>query len=325
MKIDKSLVKRILVITLSNAGDIIMTTPVIRVLRREFPDSRLDVMVGPTGEEIFNKDPDIFKLIIYDKHMSIIDKRRLQLKLKNVRYDLVVDIRNTVFPLLIGPKFRTATIQRFPSSMVHMMKRHLYRLRSLGIGALDERPYIHIPKEDDEYVSALLKDEGIIRPMVVVNAGAKSHLKRWMTEAFAAVADRLIGECGVDVIFVGLQQDAAVVDGIISKMKKMPRNFVNRTNIRQLAGLLKCAKLLITNDSAPLHLGCAVGTRVLSIFGPTDPHKYGPTGKGDRFIAANLPCSPCESAVCKYDYECMKSISAEAVFDIAREMIKNDA
>lgn len=324
MKIDKSQIKRMLVITLSNVGDIILTTPVIGALRREFPEGRIDVLVGPMGEEIFNKDPLVSKLIIYDKHMSIVEKRRLQLKLKDLRYDLVVDIRNTIFPLLIGPKFRTATIQRFPSSLVHRMKRHLYRLKSLGIGTLDERPYIHIPEEDDEYVSLLLKNEGVIRPIVVINPGAKSHLKRWVPEAFAAVSDRLVGECEVEVVFVGLDQDAAVVDDIISRMKTKPRNFVNKVNIRQLAGLIKRSVLLITNDSAPLHLGCAVGAKVLAIFGPTDPRKYGPTGKHDRFIMAELPCAPCESATCKYNYECMKSVSAETVFDTAREMIQKD-
>lgn len=322
MKIDKTQVKRMLVITLSNAGDIILTTPVIRALRREFPEGRIDVLVGPMGEEIFNKDPLVSKLIIYDKHMSIIEKRRLQLKLKNLRYDLVVDIRNTVFPLLIGPKFRTATIQRFPSTLVHRMKRHLYRLKSLGIGTLDEKPYIHIPEEDDKYVSVLLKDERIIRPIVVINPGAKSHLKRWTPEAFAALADRLIDECGVEAIFVGLDQDSAVVDDITSRMKSGARNFVNKVNIRQLAALIKRSALLITNDSAPLHIGCAVGAKVLAIFGPTDPRKYGPTGKHDRFIRAELPCAPCESATCKYNYECMKSVSAETVFDAAREMMQ---
>ena len=82
------------------------------------------------------------------------------------------------------------------------------------------------------------------------------------------------------------------------------------------------AEVLITNDSAPLHLGCAVGTKVLAFFGPTDPAKYGPTGEFDTFINKKLFCSPCESAVCKYNYECMKLISADEAFDAAKMMIE---
>ena len=105
-------------------------------------------------------------------------------------------------------------------------------------------------------------------------------------------------------------------------MKNKVYNLAGRTSITQLAGLLKRARLLITNDSAPMHLGCAVGTRVLALFGPTDPCKYGPHGKGDRVVRKGLHCSPCELAQCKFNHECMKSISADEVFGVAKEMLK---
>ena len=322
MVIDKSQVKRILVITLSNVGDVILTTPVIATLSKEFPGSRIDVMTGPVGKEVFEKDPAVFKLIIYDKHMPISEKRRLQLKLKKLKYDLVVDLRNTIFPLLIGPKFRTATIQKFPRSLAHRRKRHLYRLKSLGIDNLEERSYIYIPKEDEEYVAELLKEAGIREPIVVINSGAKSHLKRWTLEGFAEVADRLISECKASVVFIGAEEDKDVVDKILKKMKNKPHNLVKKTNIRQLASLLKRSKLLITNDSAPLHLGCAVAAKVLAVFGPTDPKKYGPTGEFDCVVNQKLFCAPCESATCKYDYECMKLILPDTVFDTAKIMVE---
>ncbi len=322
MIIDKSQVRRILVITLSNVGDIILTTPVIKALSKELPASRIDVMVGPSGKDIFEKDPRIFKLIIYDKHMPIIQKRRLQLKLKKLKYDLVVDLRNTIFPILLGPKYRTDTIQRFPKELKHKKVQHLYRLKSFGIENLTEPSYIYIPKEDEEYVSALLKNIGITKPIVVVNAGAKSHLKRWTQDGFTKVCERLIDECGVDIIFVGLEEDRDVVAKIIGKMKNRAYDFVGKTNMRQLASLFEKAKLLITNDSAPLHLGCGIGVRVLALFGPTDPKKYGPTGEFDMVINKRLFCSPCEVAVCKYNYECMKLISPEEVFDAAKMMVE---
>jgi lipopolysaccharide heptosyltransferase II len=322
MVIDKSQVKRILVITLSNVGDIVLTTPVIRALAREFSGARIDVMVGPAGKEIFERDPRIFKVIIYDKHMPIAQKRRLQLKLKRLSYDLIADLRNTIFPLLIGPKYRTGTIQKFSKLLKHRKERHLWRLKSLGIDARGDPSYIYIPKEDEEYVRKLLEERGIRRPMVVINAGAKSHLKRWSAEGFAAVSDALAKECKADVVFVGTEEDRTVVDEIMRLTKNKPHNIVAKTNLRQLAALLKKAKLLITNDSAPLHLGCAVGTKVLALFGPTDPAKYGPTGEFDLSVSKNLSCSPCESAVCKFNYECMKLISPQEVLEAARMLLE---
>jgi ADP-heptose:LPS heptosyltransferase len=322
MTIDRSLVKRILVITLSNVGDIILTTPVIRTLSKEFPSARLDVMVGPNGREIFERDPSVFKLIIYDKHIPISEKRRLQLKLKKLRYDLVVDIRNTVFPLLIGPKFRTATIQKIPKSAMHSKKRHLYRLKSLGIKNMDESSYIHIPEEDLAYIEKLMDAEGIKAPVVVMGPGAKSHLKRWTVEGFAELGDRLVAELASSVVFIGSHDDREIVDNIIGKMKKSAHNLVGRTNIRQLAAILKRSDILITNDSAPLHLGCATGTKVLALFGPTDSEKYGPTGEFDVVISKKLSCSPCEVAVCSHNYECMKLIAPDEVFEAAKVLLE---
>lgn len=322
MDMDRSEVKRILVITLSNVGDVILTTPVVRTLAKEFPGSRIDVMVGPRAKEIFDKDPRISKLIIYDKHISIGEKRRLQLKLKKLRYDLVVDIRNTIFPLLIGPKYRTGTIQRFPAAIVHSKVRHLYRLQSLGINNLAEPGYVHVTEEDKAYTEKMLRELSVGDELVIVNPGAKSHLKRWTIEGFANVSDRLRHECGADVLFIGQGEDSAIINNVMSKMKHKPHNIVDRTNIRQLAHLLKRAKLLITNDSAPLHLGCAVGTKVLAIFGPTDPRKYGPTGEFDMVISKKLSCSPCEKAACAYNYECMTLITPDEVFDAAKMMLE---
>lgn len=322
MIVDKSQVKRILVITLSNVGDIILTTPAIRTLAREFPGARMDVMAGPNGMDIFKCDPRIFKLIIYDKHLPIAEKRRLQLKLKRLSYDLVVDFRNTVFPLLIGPKFRTATVQRFPRKAIHSIERHLHRLRSLGIKDHERKSYIYIPEEDEKYAASILRECGIGESYVAVNPGAKSHLKRWTAEGFAAFCGRLMAECGVDVVLIGLKEDEKVVESVIEKMKRRPHNLAGRTNIRQLAAILKQAKLLVTNDSAPLHLGCAVGVKVLALFGPTDPKKYGPTGEFDCVMNEKLSCAPCESAMCKHNYECMKLISPDNVFETAKMMIE---
>jgi ADP-heptose:LPS heptosyltransferase len=322
MAIDRSQVNRILVITLSNVGDIILTTPVIRLLSKEFSSSRVDVMSGPSGRDIFNKDPRIFKLIIYDKHTSIIEKRRLQLKLKKLKYDLVVDLKNTAFPILLMPKFRTSPIQTFPKDLIHKKERHLHRLHPLGLQNIKEESYIYIPEEDTRYVENLIKENNITEPIVVINPGAKSHLKRWTVDGFAEVADRLANESKASVVFIGLGEDAGVVNEVTHKMKGKFYNFTDKTNIRQLAALLKKAKLVLTNDSAPLHLGCAVLTRVLAIFGPTDPKKYGPTGEFDIMINKKLFCSPCEKAQCKYNHECMKLISADEVYNAAKIMVE---
>ncbi|MFH1996409.1 MAG: glycosyltransferase family 9 protein [Candidatus Omnitrophota bacterium] len=321
-KIDEKEIQRILVITLSNVGDIVLTTPVISALAEEFPQARIDVMVGPRGKDVFEKDPRITKVVIYDKRVSMVKKRRLSLKLKKLRYDLAVDLRNTIFPILIGARYRTSTIQKFPRTIVHRKHRHLFRLQCLGIDRMDTASSIHIPDQDEKYVDGLLGSARTSGEIVVVNPGAKSRLKRWTKEGFSSVCDRLINECGSTVALVGCDEDRAVVDDIAAMMKREAINLVGKTNVRQLADITRRARLVITNDSAPLHVACAVGTTVLSIFGPTDPKKYGPTGDMDISISKKLFCSPCEKAECRYDFECMRSITADEVFQAAKEMLE---
>ncbi len=323
MKIDKSKVKRMLVITLSNVGDILLTTPVIKTLELAFPDARLDVIVGPNGREIFEKDPAISKVVVYDKHISVINKKRLVSKLRRLKYDLVVDLRNTIFGLLIGPRYRTSLLQISPKKGIHKKDEHLFRLNGLGIEPLCEELYVHIPKQDEESVKRLLGSEGIRRPFIIVSPGAKSHLKRWPEEHFARLCDRISSEMGLDIVFIGLTEDGGVVERIAGKMKAGSFNLVNKTGIVALAALMKRARLVITNDSAPLHLARAAGSKVLALFGPTDPARYGPGDKFGIVLSKDLACAPCESAVCRYDYECMRSITPDEAFEAASKILKS--
>ena len=129
MKIDKNKIKKILFISLSNIGDIVLTTPVLKVLSENFPDAKVDVMVGPNGTELFKKHPAVFKVITYDKHISMREKRRLVKKLRNVKYDLIADMRNSLFPFLLGAKYRTSPIRAVSKGANHKKTEHLRKPR----------------------------------------------------------------------------------------------------------------------------------------------------------------------------------------------------
>jgi heptosyltransferase-2 len=321
VKIDKKKIKRILLITLTNIGDIILTTPVIAALKKEFPDAQLDIMVGPLGRDIFVSHPEVARVIIYDKHIPLQEKRRLIQKLKGARYDLVVDLRNTLFSLLIGPKYRTSPIQLGPKNALHKKDFHLWKLRFLGIDTQDASFSIHVTKEDQDYVDRLLTNIPNRDRLIAISPTAKSLIKRWEGGGFAKVGDMLAKESGVSLVMIGDKQDREAIDEIINGMESKPLNFAGLTSIPQLAALLSASRLLITNDSAPMHVGCAVGTNVLAIFGPTDPVKYGPRGKNDKIIKKDLDCSPCEVAQCKRKHECMKAISADEVYEAAKGIL----
>lgn len=320
MKIDKKSVKRILVITLTNIGDIILTTPVISVLKGNFPGARLDVMAGPLGKDIFIHDPGINKVIIYNKHIPLQRKIGLIKKLKNERYDLIVDLKNTLFPVLIGSRYASPFLSAPPKDITYKRDVHLWRLSALGIDTRDVPLSIYMSKEDEDYVERLLKDIPN-KNFVAVSPASKSLIKIWDERGFAEVCDRLINDLNVSVIMAGDKSDRIFINGITSAMKEKAYNLAGMTTIPQLVGLFRKSSLVITNDSAPMHAAAAAGAKILAIFGPTDPEKYGPRGEGVRIIRRDLPCSPCEVAQCRYNHECMKLILADEVYNAAREIL----
>lgn len=325
MRIDKTKVKRILVIGLSNVGDAILTTPVIQALRKEFPQTHLAVLVGPRAFSVFKDDWRIDNKIIYDKTISWKNKLALVNRLKADRYDLVVDLRQTAFGILLGARYQTSVFAKPPKSLMHMKDRHLWKLKSLGLYIAEAPgPFVVFNEDDQNYIDQIFNKWQIKQGRIVVAAspGARNITKCWEKEGYVQLIKRLIKEYDAKVIIVGDKQDQPLAEEIIARIKPVPINLCGRTTIGQLAFLLTKCRLLISNDSAPMHLAWAMNTAVVAIFGPTSHKKYAPTGPHDVVIRKNLPCSPCEKSLCsKGTRDCMKLISAEEVFTACKRIL----
>jgi lipopolysaccharide heptosyltransferase II len=158
--------------------------------------------------------------------------------------------------------------------------------------------------------------------MVTIAAGAKSHIKRWMISGFIRLCERLSKEYTLKILLVGDDNDRATNKMIADKGIKNVYDITGQTNIRELAYLISLCRVLVTNDSAPMHVASAVNTPTVAIFGPTDPAKYGPLAARSITIRKDLRCSPCQKALCKFNLECMSSISSEEVVDAVSKVSK---
>lgn len=322
---NKSRVKRILVITLSNIGDAILTTPVIYVLRRDFPQAHLAVLVGPRAFSVFKGDHRIDDLIIYDKSISWKNKLVLVNRLRHDRYDLVVDLRHSFFGILLGARYHTSIFAQPPKFLLHMKDRHLWRLKSLGLNIDDAQgPTVIFSEDERDNVKQMLNKWQIKdgQMLVAVAAGARNLTKRWEREGYGQLIEKLLPEYNAKIIMVGDKKDEVLIKEIIAQVKPKLFNACGKTSIGELTFLLTKCKLLITNDSAPMHLGWAVGTPVVAIFGPTDYKKYAPAGPHNLVIRKELPCAPCEKSLCfKGTRECIKLISADEVFAACKKIL----
>ncbi len=330
------MVNKILFITLSNIGDCILTLPVLDTLRERFPKAKITVFSGPRPKEIFQDNPCIDKLVIYEKNFPLKEKIGLFKKLKKENFDLVVDLRNSLLGVALTGQKETLPSLFTPGHIKHMKDRHLHKVKSqksLPAGQAGKvksqkqidttKGSLYIKPEDEEYIKNILKENNITGQdrIVVIAPGAKSQTKRWDKEKFIGLIPSLIKEFEVKVVLVGDKDDAHITRHITENCRYPVLDLSAKTTLRQLACLLKKAKVIITNDSAVLHLASYLNLPVVAIFGPTNKTKYGPWSEISAVVKKDIFCRPCEKAQCRFGtLKCLQLIKVEDVLRAVRDL-----
>lgn len=309
---------KILIIGLSNLGDALLTTPAIQAVCAAHPDAEVHVLASPRTRELFETDPRISRVWIWKKRANFIQQTALIARLCRQKFGLVVDFRNSLIPLFLVGAQRTPIVRVRAPAGEHRAETHLRLVSSLGISTAGQADGLPVRSEDQMKAKVWIQTG---RPIVLMVPGARSHLKRWSSEGFAQVADRLIQRHGVQVILVGEESERPIAEKVKRAMSQPATDLTGRTTIRELMALLANAHLMITNDSACLHAAELMGVPSVAIFGPTDEKKYGPRNPRSRVIRRQLVCAPCELALCPYGHECMKWVTADEVYSAASKIL----
>jgi 3-deoxy-D-manno-octulosonic-acid transferase/heptosyltransferase-1 len=336
-------------IKLSAIGDVIHTLPALAALRKKFPDAHITWVIEEATADLIMDHPALDRVIISRRKSWLNDLKtgrfgrpvkEFSAFVKTLRdrpYDLVIDFhglfKSAVIALLSGGtrKLGYDSMQelsglfyseKIPEDMKkHAVDRYLDFLHYLGADVGAPEFAIPIDKDRQTLVDSLLQAEGIDieKPFVAVSPVALWETKLWSNHQFAGLCDRMIRDMKVPVVFTGSEKKA--VEGIQSLMTMPSVNLAGRTTLRDLACLYRRASLLITTDSGPMHLAAAMGTPVVALFGPTDPLRTGPYGKGHRVVRRVLPCSPCFLKTCE-SQQCMRDITVEEVFEAVKEKLE---
>jgi len=306
---------------------------VLAAIRAQDAEAHLTVVAGARAQSLLSGDPRIQSLVNTAAFESPLGRLKLAVALWRHRPHVVVDLRHTLYPLLLNPLGFWRYLRQPPRTLAHMRDRQLWKLRmqapslraALGAARRAAASPLWSSEKDVKHVDQLWQRWRLDQSerVVVISPGARSHIKRWLSEGFAEVADRLIRSARAHVVFVGEPAEEPIVLEITGLMREraLAHNAVGLTTIRQLAVLMQRAALVIANDSAALHVASAVNASTLAIFGPTDERKYGPTSSAHRVIRRRLFCTPCEAAQCRYSHECMRFVSAEEVFQAACQLL----
>jgi len=200
-------------------------------------------------------------------------------------------------------------------------------LRYLGIEPKGRSLYMPLNSRSEQKAEDILKKNGVkdSDTLVVMNPGASCASKRWGVENFAKVADALAKRYGAKIAVIAGSLDKHFGDELASMIGAGCINLSGHTSVGDIASILKRARLFISNDSGPVHIGCAVGTPVIVIFGRSDrglsPQRWGPSGKKDVVLHKETDCEICYAHNCKIGFKCLESITAEEVLEAAGKIL----
>ena len=180
--------------------------------------------------------------------------------------------------------------------------------------------------KDEAYVQELLDSEWLSDGQVFVglniSASAKWPSKNWPLEHMVKLCD-ILGSKNIRVILTGENKDKPLSRKLISKARSKPASFVGKTNILQLAALIKRCQVYISPDSAPLHVAAGMQVPIIAFFGPTDPRRHMPPADKSVILYKSMKCSPCYSGTCKINtHACMNEILPEEVARKVMSFIK---
>ena len=335
----------ILVYSLVNLGDVLLTTSAVALLKKEYPQAKISMMVRPMAAEILQNNPVIDEVIVYDykgQHKSITKMVAFARHLRARKFDLSISFDRKLRPALlcmlagipvrVGPdkvfddkpswvtKLYTQTII-IPHNIINTHQAETYQAIVRGFtGCHDSmQPVIGtIMPEHDQKAKVLLSTLPNSKIRVGLCVKGTFALKNWPQERFAQMVDQLSGEYDAAFFIIGAPEDREYATEVIAKTKtKTPiANFCGQTSLMDLASLLHEIDLFITVDTGATHIAATVGVPMIVIYGCTSPKRWHPLSDKAVVISTNEVCCPCAIAenAC-LEHRCMMGISVSQVIE----------
>ena len=364
--------ENILVISLQGMGDLLLATPLLHGLKTVYPASKLTVLTFEANKNILDKNKDVDRIIAFKSTdtKNILEIFRLAKRIRDAHFDLAIctypsGLRSAFIAYLSGAKERLGqdlslfrnlrwlfTRQVPVTEVKHAVLMNLDFLKILGfdLKEISTDVIFRASNEDIKFAEDFLRSNEIGNSdlVIAIHAGGGKYTaayRNWPLDRFANVADILSERYKAKIIFIGGKDDKPAVDSVTKLMKQKAVVAAGKMSLKQTAALLTKTKLLLCNNSGPMHIAAALNVRTVSIFGSADPRIHRPWGKGHIVLQNPLECSPCyypffrdtleetkrrngwvgRKFECRTgDYCCLTGIPTDQVVEAVGHIIKGD-
>jgi heptosyltransferase-2 len=314
-------------------GDVVLSLPALRDVRRAFAGSRLDVLAQPRVAQLYAAVAEVD---------AVRTSRGFRADVAALRgaYELALLFTNSFGTALVaaragiperwgyareGRGFLLTRAPRVPAAARGHSEAEYYRLLLRGLGLpVSEAVDAHLdcPPEWAARGRGLLGDDGGAG-FVGLSAGAFfGGAKRWLPERFAAVGELLARETGAGIVLLGSPGERPLAEHVAAGMPRARVvNLCGATDLAGLVGVIAGLRLLVSGDSGPMHVAAALGVPVAAVFGPTDWRETAPLGGRCRLVREPVACAPCKLRECPIDHRCMRRVDVARVLEAARELM----
>ena len=277
-------IHNILLITLSNIGDAVMTTPVMAALHEKYPQAVMDIVTDARAIELFSHCPYKGEIFLKDKQAGWRGVISLVKQLRTKHYDLVVDLRTDGLTLLLRAS-RRLTRRGSKVAGPHAVQQHFAVMGPReGIIEIPATRLWLSPQDLDFAQQHLTALPG--KRWLALGPGARWAPKRWPARAFRELADRLQTQFDA-VVLLGSTADVDSCQQVADGLALPCITLAGKTRLLQAAAVLQQTALFVGNDSGLGHMAAACDTATLTVFGPGDPARYHPWHPRARWVQSD--------------------------------------
>ncbi len=344
--VDLAEVRSILVIRTAYIGDVVMTLPLLAPLKQLYPKASLTMLTSRGAAPLLETNPFVDRVLTYDPFWFYATSKKdywpFLRSLRQERFDLIIEARADIRDILLlarptPAKYRVsydvagggfALTHVVPHPCVkHRVPYHHDIARFLGAEVDDEQPewgLYFTPQEQAEAI-ATLQGHGVEGPFLAAHPGARGPLRVWPEERYARTYDMLREHTGLPLVLLGAQAEKQQIQGIMGKMSTEAVDLSGQLRLRQTAAVLERAKLLLCNNSAPMHLGACLGVPLVVLSGSSKPDTY-PWSPRSIIVSKHFSClKTCDENTCtNAEYKaCLNAVTPEDLFQGARRLLED--